>query len=74
MIVLYLRMFIFGLLVQHITSTAEFREYVTDQLDFHFDCGFLKPVHLLDLSDKDQLIKAVWLHYVFFCPMLNWSS
>ena len=54
--------------MQEITSTTEFRDYVTDQVDFRFDCGFLKPVHMLDLSDKDQLIKAVWLHYVFFLP------
>ena len=37
-----------------------------DQCDFRFDCGFLKPSHSLDLSDKDKLIKAVWLHYAFF--------
>jgi len=39
-----------------------------DQLDFHFDCGYLKPVYLLHLSNKDELIKAAWLHYVFFLP------
>ena len=54
--------------MQHITSTAEFREYVTKELDFRFDCGFLKPAHLLDLSDRDKLIRAIWLHYVFFLP------
>lgn len=30
--------------------------------------GYLKPVYLLHLSDKDELIKAVWLRYMFFLP------
>jgi len=54
--------------MQHITTSASFREYVGDKFDVHFDCGFQKPTHLLELSDKDKLIKAVWLHYVLFLP------
>lgn len=33
-----------------------------------YDCGFGKPVASLELSDKEPLIKTIWLHYVYFLP------
>lgn len=42
---------------------------VENDLDMRFDCGFGKPTNKLELSDKDPLIKAIWLHYVHFLPL-----
>lgn len=39
-----------------------------EELDFRFECGYLKPTCQIELADKDQLIKCVWLHYIFFVP------
>lgn len=41
----------------------------TDFSDIRFDCGFTKPLQKLELSDKDALIKAIWLHYMYFLPL-----
>ena len=41
---------------------------VENQLSMRFDCGFTKPIQKFELSDKDPLIKAIWLHYVYFLP------
>ena len=41
---------------------------VERELDFHFECGYLKPTSQMQLADKDHLFKCVWLHYVFFVP------
>ena len=37
-----------------------------DDLDFRFECGFSKPSSQLTLADRQKLVHAVWLHYVFF--------
>ena len=39
-----------------------------EELDFRFQCGYLKPTYQIQLSDKDQIVKSVWLHYIFFLP------
>ena len=41
---------------------------VDDELDFRFDCGYTKPTRLLQISDADKIVKAIWLHYVYFIP------
>lgn len=49
-------------------STSELRLLVENELDVRFDCGYTKPSHLIDLSHREEIIKALWLHYVFFSP------
>lgn len=54
--------------MQNVLSIDELRDVVDNELDFRFDCGYLKGTHQIELSDKEALIKAVWLHHVFFLP------
>lgn len=51
--------------VQSATSTEEFRSVVDKELGL-FECGYTKATGRLTLADKEQLIKALWLHHVFF--------
>lgn len=44
------------------------RKLVDDELGFRFECGYSKPTSKILLSDKDKIVKAVWLHYVYFIP------
>ena len=39
-----------------------------DDLDLRFECGYSKPSAQLTLLDRQKLVNAVWLHYVFFLP------
>ena len=39
---------------------------MNDELSVRFECGYSKPAHRIDLSHKKEIIKALWLHYVFF--------
>lgn len=34
-----------------------------------FECGFHKPTSQLELSDRNELLKTIWLHYSFFVPL-----
>ena len=52
--------------MQSATSPDEFRSLVDKELDFRFECGYPKATNKLMLSDKQQLMRALWLHYVFF--------
>ena len=38
------------------------------------DCGYSKPIHRMELPDKDAFIKTVWLHYIFFIPHAELSQ
>ena len=39
-----------------------------EDLDLRFECGYSKPSSQLTLLDRQKLVNAVWLHYVFFLP------
>ena len=39
---------------------------VDKELDCRFEYGYTKPTCRLDLSDKKELVRAIWLHHVFF--------
>ena len=41
---------------------------IQEELDFRFECGYSKPTNRVELSDKYQIIKSVWLHYIYFLP------
>ena len=54
--------------MQAAQSSEELRSLVQSELEIRFECGYPKPIDKIELSDKDELMKAVWLHYVFFVP------
>ena len=60
-------MYVHILQVQEAVTTNELKE-LDDELAFRFDCGYTKPTANIELSDREALVKAVWLHYVFFAP------
>ncbi len=35
---------------------------------FIYDCGYAKPADSHTMKDRDDLIRSVWLYYVFFHP------
>ena len=39
-----------------------------DSFDFLFTCGYNKPICQIKVLDRENLVKAVWLHYVIFHP------
>ena len=41
---------------------------IQEELDFRFERGYSKPTSRVELSDKYQIIKSVWLHYIYFLP------
>ena len=32
------------------------------------ECGYSKPLQSIELSRKDEIVKTLWLHYVYFSP------
>ena len=54
--------------VQTISSADELRKLVNDELEFVYDCGYTKPTFRLELSDRELLVRSVWLHYIYFLP------
>ena len=50
------------------SSLDRFKSIVDEELDFRFDCGYSKPSTQLQMSDREKLVTAIWLHYVFFVP------
>lgn len=55
--------------VQAAATTEELKSLIqTNEYDFRFHCGYSKPVAHMDIADRDEFIRAVWLHYVLFQP------
>jgi len=55
--------------VQEAKTTEELSGIVgTDEYDFRFDCGYTKPTCQLKIADRDQMVKCIWLHFIFFMP------
>lgn len=53
--------------VQAATTTEELLRIVnSEDFDFRFRCGFSKPACNINISHKDELVKTIWIHYVFF--------
>lgn len=40
----------------------------SENFDFIFNCGYTKPTALATISDKDDIIRTVWLHFILFRP------
>ena len=49
-------------------SDEEVQSIVEKQLSCRFECGYSKPTQRIGLSNKQEVIKALWLHHVFFNP------
>lgn len=41
----------------------------TSEFDFRFACGYTKNPQQIQLSEKDNFIRSIWLHYVLFQPL-----
>ena len=39
-----------------------------DVWDIRFTCGYTKPTHLIEIKDKDDFVRSIWLHFVLFHP------
>lgn len=39
-----------------------------DELTFRFDYGYTKPTSQIQLSNIKEIVRAIWLHYVYFLP------
>ena len=51
------------------STTAELQSLLQENdYDFRFNCGYSKPTPRIDISEKEELIRVVWLHYIFFLP------
>ena len=51
------------------TATSDLQKLLeTEEFAFRFDCGYSKATFQIDISNRDELIKSIWLHYVFFLP------
>lgn len=50
-------------------STQDLQNLLShEEFDFRFDCGYSKATSQLELSHREELVKSIWLHYVFFKP------
>ena len=50
-------------------TTGEFQTLLQDEaFDFRFACGYTKPTNLIEIKDKDDFVRSVWLHFVLFQP------
>ncbi len=38
----------------------------SDDFSFRFQCGYTKPVFRINLEDKEDITRCIWLHYVHF--------
>ena len=45
------------------------REVASKNIDLFIECGFTKPVSLLNVEDKPDLIRAVTLYKVVLCSL-----
>lgn len=41
---------------------------MNNELEIRFEAGFTKPTTSLSLEDKQDLIRAIWLQFVYFIP------
>lgn len=55
--------------VQAVTSTTDLQSLLELEFDFRFDCGYTKPTMQITMDDRHDLVKAIWLHYVYFLPL-----
>lgn len=50
--------------IENATSVAQLQELLeTEEFDFRFDLGISKPVHEIQLTDREMFVSAMALHY-----------
>lgn len=50
--------------IENATSVAQLQVLLgTEEFDFRFDLGISKPVHKIELTDRDTFVSAMALHY-----------
>ena len=54
--------------IYSITSTEELRKVEDNELEIRFECGYTKPSSQITVSDREKIVKTIWLHYVYFSP------
>ena len=55
--------------MESVTNSAQLQALLKDhEFNFLYQCGYTKPIDSIKLSEKDQLIRCVWLHHVLFQP------
>ncbi len=52
-----------------IVNVEELRSFTDEHLELRFECGYQKPTSSLQISDKEEILKTVWLHFVYFLPL-----
>lgn len=56
---------LFGIQVLN-CSEEEFSSFaLSHELEYRFECGYTK---VLQFGDREDFVKAIWLHFVFFLP------
>ena len=55
--------------IQFQVYTEELRKVMDNELEIRFECGYTKkPSSQITLSDREKIVKTIWLHYVYFLP------
>lgn len=55
--------------MQSVTTTEELRALLSiDDFSFLFYCGYSKPRTTVAIEDREEIVRAVWLHFVLFHP------
>lgn len=60
---------LFSLQVDEANTAEELRSLLSeDTFDFRFTCGYNKPTQQIELRDKYDLSRSIWLHHVLYNP------
>ena len=55
--------------ITEVNTTEELQSLLNqDKFDFRFTCGYTKPTHQIELNDKHELSRSIWLHHVLYSP------
>ena len=55
--------------IQFQVYTEELRKVMDNELEIRYECGYTKkPSSQITLSDREKIVKTIWLHYVYFLP------
>lgn len=60
--------------IHNATNESHMKEVASENIDLLLECGFTKPVSLLNLEDKPELIHAVTLHKVVLCSLAKFEQ
>ena len=54
--------------MQNVQSTSNLQQLL-EEMEFRFECGYVKPTQKVNIDDRSRIVKAIWLHYIFFLPL-----